>query len=144
MNPYRSGCLIESIPNPDPEEPDLPKIKSAYQSICGLINWLAILTHPDAATVLSFLASYQGEPNHGDYEAALNALRYLVNTSSFGISYHSGAPTFTKSFVHFPPHHNMEAYTGATPPRPDKYHESTSYSDACWGSQIGKSVPDGT
>ena len=64
---------------------------------------------------MSFLAAYQGAPNHGNYKAALYALRYLVSTSSFGIAYHSDAPTFTKSFVHFPLNHDAEAYSDATP-----------------------------
>ena len=116
VTPYFSGCPIDSIPDPDPDDPDLPKCKATYQSICGSINWLAILTHPDVYTVLSFLAAYQGAPNHGHCEAALRALRYLVSTSSFGLAYHSDAPTFTKSFVHFPTHHHVEAYLDATPP----------------------------
>ena len=107
MNPYRSVYPIDSIHDPDPDDTDLPKRKAAYQSIYGSINWLAIITCPDVATVLSFLAAYRGAPNHGHYKAALHALIYLVSTSSFGIAYHSDAPTFTKSFVHFYPHHDV-------------------------------------
>ena len=92
---------------------------------------------------MSLLASYQGALNHGHYKAALYALRYLVSTSSFVVLYRSNAPTFTKYFVHFPSHQNVEAYTDATPPWPDKSHESAFYSDACWGGQIGNSLPDG-
>ena len=33
MIPYRSGCPIDSIPDPDPDDPDLPKRKASYQSI---------------------------------------------------------------------------------------------------------------
>ena len=80
---------------------------------------------------MSFLATYQGTPKYGHYEAALYALQYLVRTSSFGISHYSNAPTFTKSFVHFPPHDDAEYYSYATPPKPDKSHESSSYSNAC-------------
>ena len=53
--PYCSGCPIYSIPDPNPDDPDPPRHKDVYQSICGLINWLSILTRPDTATVLSFL-----------------------------------------------------------------------------------------
>ena len=63
--------------------------------------------------------------DHGHYKVALYTLRYLVSTSSFVLAYHSNAPTFTKLFFHFPPHHDAEAYSDATPPRPDEYHEST-------------------
>ena len=74
MTLYRSGCPIDYIPDPDPDNPDLLKRKYVYQSICGSINWLPISTHPDVATVLYFLAAYQGTPNHVHYEAALYAL----------------------------------------------------------------------
>ena len=144
MTTYRSGFPINSIPNLDPDNPNLPKRKATYQSICGSINWLSISTLPNVATTLSFPVAYQGAQNCGHYKAALNSLRYLVSTSSFGIVYHSDAPTFTKSFLQFPPHHDSEAYLDATPTHPDKSHDSTSYSDACWGIDIGNSIPDGT
>ena len=57
MTPYSSGCHIDSIPDPEPEDPDLPKRKATYQSICGSMNWLAISTCPGFTTVLSFLAA---------------------------------------------------------------------------------------
>ena len=38
----------------------------------------------------------------------------------------------------------MEAYTNAIPPSREKGAPLTSYSDACWGSQIGSAVCDGT
>ena len=130
MNPYRLGYPIDSIPNPEPEYPDLPKCKDVYQSIYESINWLAISTCPEAATILSLLASCQGALNHGHYKAALHSTGYLVSISSFGLTYHSESPTFAKSFFHFPPHHNVEAYAGSTPHQPDKSHESNSYYNA--------------
>ena len=33
MTPYRSECPLDSIPNPNPDDPDLPKRKATYQSI---------------------------------------------------------------------------------------------------------------
>ena len=75
MTPYRSGCPIDSIPDPDPDDPDLPKCKAAYQSICRSINWLSISNRPDVATVLSFLVPYQGVPYHDHYQADLYVLR---------------------------------------------------------------------
>ena len=116
MTPYRSGFPIDFIPYPEPDDPNLPKHKAAYQPIFGSINWLSISISPDVATTLSFLSTYQGAPNHSHYEAALYALRYLVSTSSFGLAHHSDAPTITKSFVNFPPHHDAEKYLDATPP----------------------------
>ena len=72
MTPYRSGCLINSIPDPDLDNPDLPKRKAIYQSICGSVNWLTISTRPDTDAIMSFLASYHGATNHGHYKATLH------------------------------------------------------------------------
>ena len=55
MNPYHSGCPIDSIPNTDPDGPYLLKCKAVYQSICKSIKLISILTRPDVATVISFL-----------------------------------------------------------------------------------------
>ncbi len=43
----------------------------------------------------------------------------------------------------FPPSTNMEAYTNALPPQPHPHHCLTTYSDACWGSQLGNAVCEG-
>ena len=102
MTLYRSEFPINFIPDPDPDDPDPPKQNTTYQSICRSINWPNISTRPDATTALYLLASYQGATNHGQYEAALYALIELVVTSSFGPSYHSDAPTFTKYFFTYP------------------------------------------
>ncbi len=49
------------------------------------------------------------------------------------------------SHLHFPPSSDTKAYTNVIPP---KLHSSSStlstYADACWGSQIGNAVADGT
>ena len=144
MTPYCLGCpFIPSLTRTQ-TTPNYRKRKSTYQSICGSINCLDISNCSGVVTVLSFLTAYQMAPNHGYYEASLYAPRYLVRTSSFGLLYNSDAPTFKNPSSASPPHHDAEAYLDATPPQPDESHESTSYSDACWGTQIGNSLPDGT
>ena len=42
MTPYISGCPIDYIPDPDPDNPDLTKYKAAYQYIYESVNWLDI------------------------------------------------------------------------------------------------------
>ena len=126
MTPYRPGFPIDSIPDTDPDNPDLPKCKATYQSICVSLNWIAISTHPDAAIIMSFLDSYQGAQNHGHYETSMYALIYLFITSYFGLTYHSNSPTFTKSFIRSPPHRDAEAYADASPTKTEKSYESTS------------------
>ncbi len=46
--------------------------------------------------------------------------------------------------MHFPDSSDVEAYTDAKPPSPSHLSPLTSYSNACWGSQIGSAVRDGT
>ncbi len=48
------------------------------------------------------------------------------------------------SFIHFPPSTDAEAHEDAVPPKPVNSSTLSAYSDACWGSQIGSAVADGT
>ena len=47
-------------------------------------------------------------------------------------------------YVHFPPAHDVEAYTNAILPIAETSSTLFSYSDACWGSQIGSAVSNRT
>jgi len=144
MTPYRSGYPIDSIPNADPDDPDLKRRTKVYQSIVGCINWLATCTRPDISPALTFLSSYNMAPHHQHYKSAIHALKYLYSTAEYGISFHSHSSDTLQGFTHFPNHHDKEAYEDATPPSPSECHELTAFSDACWGNQVGNSVPDGT
>jgi hypothetical protein len=77
-------------------------------------------------------------------KAALHALHYIHSTHDFGIHFTSLAMDPVHTFVHFPDSSDVEAYTDAKPPSPSHQSSLTSYSDACWGSQIGSAVRDGT
>jgi hypothetical protein len=48
------------------------------------------------------------------------------------------------SFIHYPPSTDVEAYRDATPPTVVTSSTISSYSNACWGSQIGSAITDGT
>jgi hypothetical protein len=43
----------------------------------------------------------------------------------------------------FPPPSDTEAYTDAISPTPSQHHRLSTYSDACWGSQLGNAVREG-
>ena len=43
----------------------------------------------------------------------------------------------------FPHSSDMEAYNDALSPRPEHHHRLTTYSDTCWGSQIGTVICEG-
>ena len=84
------------------------------------------------------------QPSHGHYAASIYALRYALSTLSHGIAFSSDAPAIMEAFFRFPKSNNAETYSNATPPLASEKHEITSYSDACWGNQVGNTVPDGT
>ena len=145
MTPYHLGFPIDSILPPNPGDPDQKRRTKCYQSIVGCINWLATCTRPDVSPVLTFLASYSNNPAPQHYKAALHAVKYLLSTSEYGISFHSNATSTVQAFNHFPHHHDKEAYSDATPPpSPSDCYNLTGFSDACWGGQFGNAVADGT
>ncbi len=43
----------------------------------------------------------------------------------------------------YPHASDTEAYTDTLPPKTDQHHRLTTYSDACWGSQLGNAVREG-
>ncbi len=62
-------------------------------------------------------------------------IKYLRSTIDFGIAFHSDSQEMTTGFLHFPFHHDVEAYKDAIPPTAAEHDMLTAYSDACWGSQ---------
>jgi hypothetical protein len=144
--PYRSGVPIESVaPSLDPD--DLPAQlhrTEAYQSLIGSIGWLASTTRLDIAAAHSFLSSYTNKPAVGHMKAALYALHYIHSTHDYGISFTSNDTAPMHSYIHFPPSTDAEAYDDAIPPKLGSSNTISAYSDACWGSQLGNSVADGT
>ncbi len=77
-------------------------------------------------------------------KAALHVLHYIHSTHDHGIHFTSLVTDPVHTVVHFPDSLDVDAYTGAKPPSPSHSSPLTSYSDACWGSQIGSAIRDGT
>ena len=77
-------------------------------------------------------------------KAALYVLHYIHSTHDYGISFTSNDTAPMHSYVHFPPSSDAEAYDDAVPPKLSSSNTILAYSDACWGSQLGSSVADGT
>jgi hypothetical protein len=76
--------------------------------------------------------------------AALYVLHYIHSTHNFGIHFTSSSTDPVHTFIHFPDSSDVEAYTDAKPPSLSHQSPLTTYSDACWGSQIGSAIRDGT
>jgi len=143
--PYRSGMPIDAIPDSTEDDncPALLKRKQRYQSAVGSIGWLANSTRPDLAPVHSFLSSYNNRPSVGHWKAVLYVLHYIHSTHDYGISFTSEDKSPIHTYLHFPASSDTEAYDDAVAPTPSNSHKLTTYSDACWGSQIGNAVKDG-
>ncbi len=116
---------------------------AAYQSLIGSIGWLATGTRPDLSLVHSFLLSYNSKPLTGHMWAALYALHYIHSTHDHGIHFTMSDMDPIHTFVHFPDSSDVEAYTDTKYPSPTHCCPLTSYSDACWDSQIGLAIQYG-
>jgi hypothetical protein len=101
-------------------------------------------TRLDLSAVHSFLSSYSNKPAAGHMKAALYALHYIHSTYDCGISFTSEAVAPMHSYIHHPSPSDVEAYEDAIPPMPSTSPTLLDYSDACWGSQIGNAVAEGT
>jgi hypothetical protein len=140
--PYRSGFPIDAIPEFDEEDvcPALIECKQRYQSVVGSIGWLAQTTHPDLAPTHSILSAYNNKPSRSHWNAALYALHYMHLKIDYGIVFTSAEQSPLHTYMSFPASLDTEAYTDAIPPSNNQHHCLTTYSDVCWGSQLGNAV----
>jgi len=144
--PYRSGVPIDSIA-PSMDVDDLLaqlRCKEAYQSLIGSIGWLSSTTRPDLAAAHSFLSSYTNKPASGHMKAALYVLHYIHLTHYYGISFTSEDTAPMHSYVHYPPSSDVEACDDVIPLKLESLNTISAYSNACWGSQLGSLVANGT
>jgi hypothetical protein len=143
--PYRYSLPINTCLESDKEEvsPMFIKYKQKYQSIMGSIGLLAQTTRPDLAPSHSFLSAYSNKPSHSHPSAAIYVLHYIHSTINYGFTFSSNAMVPLHTYMLFPHCSNTKAYVNAVPPKPGSYHRLTTYSDACWGLQIGKAIQAG-
>ena len=77
-------------------------------------------------------------------KAGLYVLHYIHSTHNYGISFTSDDTALVHSYVHYPLPSDTEAYEDAIPPKLSSSNQLSVYRDACWGSQLGSLVADGT
>jgi hypothetical protein len=144
--PYRSGIPIDAVAPllKDKDSPALKQCNDTYQSLIGSIGWLAHSTCPDLSTIHSFLSAYSNKPSPGHMKAALHVLYYIHLTHDYRIYFTSDNIGEMHSFIHFPPSSDVEAYWDALHPKHANSLTLLSYSNACWGSQIGNIATNGT
>jgi hypothetical protein len=144
--PYHFGVPINLIaPSINANDSPAPICrKEAYQSLIGSIGWLLSTMCPNLAAAHFFLSSYTNKPASGHMKAALYVLHYIHLAHNYGISFTSDDVAPMHSYGHYPPSSDAGAYKDAIPPTKSSANTLTAYSDACWGSQLGSSVADGT
>jgi hypothetical protein len=125
------------------ENPSFQEQKKKYQSIVGSIGWLAQSTRPDLAPSQSFSSAYANKPSRSHLNAALYVLHYIHSTINYGFTFSLEEKAPLHTYMSFPHSSNTEAYNDALPPCPDSHHCLTTYSDACWGSQLGNAIRKG-
>jgi len=143
--PYQSGLPIGACLESDDDETSQTFIdrKKKYQSIVGSIVWLAQSTRPDLAPSHSFLSAYINKPSQSHLNATLYILQYIHSTIDYGFAFTSAEKAPLHTYMTFPHSLDTESYNNAIPPRPAQHHRLTTYSDACWGSQIGNAIREG-
>ena len=99
-----------------------------------------MLTQPTLSTLHSFLSSYNMYPAAGHMSAALYALHYIHSLHNYGILFSSKHQSAIHTYLYQLDFSNIEAYDDAIPPSPDRPKLLSTYSNACWGSQVGNAV----
>ncbi len=144
--PFWSGLPIDAVPESDEDNKNPAPIKQwcKYQSIAGSIGWLANSTHPDLAAIHSFLAAYSNKLSKRYWSAALNILHYIHSTIDYRITFTSKESASFHTYMLFLHSSDTEAWHNAIPPLTYQHHQLTTYSNACWGSQLGNTNREGT
>ena len=117
--PYRSGYPVDSIPTTNDSPATKEKMIKKMQFLIGSLNWVAISTRPDIATIVALLSKYTHNPSQGHIVAAIRVVKYLKGTKNLSITFTSTANNTISSFVNFPIDNNT----------------ITALTDANWGPQ---------
>jgi hypothetical protein len=121
-SPYRSGFVIDRIPNDGIPLEDKPKLVKLYQSLVRGLLWLQRQTRPDISTAVSLLSSYSHKPTQSHYESGKRVLVYLQGTIDRGIRFIQGGSS-THVNVSFPTEDGV--YTDANWGPQDASHPTT-------------------
>jgi hypothetical protein len=100
--PYRSGYPVDKIPDETYKENTQYKLNHLLRVLVGSLNWLALSTRPNIATITNMLAKYSNNASKGHIEQAKRVIKYLQGTKTMGISFTSYDRDQLSSFVKFP------------------------------------------
>ena len=80
-------------------------------------------------------------PASGHTKAALYVLQYIHSTYDFGISFSSRNKKPIHMHLNQPDASDIEAFSDAVLPKKVQEHNLVTYSNDCWGLQIGNDIP---
>ena len=116
------------------------------QSAIGSIGWLANSTHPQIwhRYILFYHPTTTVRPLVTGRLLCMFSTTSILHMIMVSVLHPPTKLPFTlTTYLHFPASSDAEAYEDAVAPKPSNSHELTTYSDACWGSQIGNAVKAG-
>lgn len=90
--PLKASVHTIATSEPDASDPtpafrDDDHLKKEYQTIVGILSYLATTTRPDIAFAAMSLGQYNSKPNLQLFKAAKGVLRYLAGTRTYAIAY---------------------------------------------------------
>jgi histone deacetylase 1/2 len=97
--PMKSGlklCKGGTSDTPSSELLDVEKYH--YRSLLGGLNYISNGTRPDVTYTVNQLSRYANSPTTAHWDVAVDCLRYLNHTITWGIKLGAGGPTGTSSF----------------------------------------------
>ena len=100
--PYRSGLPVDKLQSITPSNTDQLTLTKTMQQLVGCLNWLAISTRPDIATITNILSKYTSNPTQQHIDHAKYVIKYLIGSKDLGITFSSRHNSTLESFVKFP------------------------------------------
>jgi hypothetical protein len=100
--PYQSGYPVDTIPLESHPEDKQHQLNHLLRVLVRSLNWLALSTRPDIATITNILAKYTAKATTGHIEHAKRVVKYLKGTKQKGILFSSRDRAHLSSFVKFP------------------------------------------
>ena len=83
----------------DEAQPSHRAALTAYQEVVGCLQWIATCTRPDISFTSSYLARYLNDPTDHQWQTAMGAVSYLLNTKTVGLTFGGCSPRPLEGWV---------------------------------------------
>jgi hypothetical protein len=123
--------------------PNISRVQTKIPKHCWLY-WMAHTKHTAGfvtVPLISFRLLQQALAKPP--ECSSDVLHYIHSTIDYGFTFASSKQVPLHTFMSYPHSSDTKVYHDAIPPEKDRHHCLTTYSEACWGSQLGNAVQEG-